>query len=57
MTAASGMEEEDANIWLSLFFFGFKYEGTAYEFYSDILELDYSKVIINEDGTISYDFT
>jgi hypothetical protein len=57
MTSASGLEEEDVNVLLSMAFFAFKYKGTAYEFFSEILELDYSRLIIEENGTISYDVT
>ena len=57
ISEASGMEKEDANVLLSMAFLTFKFEGTAYEFFSEILELDYSRLIVEEDGTISYDFT
>jgi hypothetical protein len=56
MTNASGMEEDDANIWLNVVFLTLKFEGTAYDFFSTVWGLDYANVSIGDDGNVQYTY-
>ena len=57
ITTEGELDKEMVNGLMNFAFCTFKYHGTAYEFFNEILEVDYSRLTTDENGNVNYDMT